>query len=531
MHTFSIRSALHRSRFQKLCGITLAVLALLALAAVSSGVAFANPPGFDQCANGSSGDTTCSQGWINGNLGNNKAKYFEGDSVPQRITFTGLSANTTYSVTIGWDIINSSVHAYDFLTTYNRTVTGADACTGTGATCATVNTLAIPNDSYLNACKTGQVSPQAYFGAYPPLSGQVFTFFGDVVNTVANPLSASAYSITTCPTASGTVQNTITVTFTTGSTGDTVVLAYATHVATSGSWASGNSAANISGSSYHNSLISCSSNIVGCGQRDNQMATNAVAPAPGFSTQVRLQSNDAAVPAPMNSISTGTQFYDSATITGQSASGSLGGTVTGTLAFFLCGPTLTVQPCTSGGTSLAVVGGSSISVTPPAVGSFRSVATSELVTGVYCFRLEFTSSGTNYSSFQATSTPGECVFVLSPTETHLQSFKAVAQAKFILVRWRTWSEMNVAGFNVWRSSTLDGTYEKLNAKLISSKNPGEMTGAHYTYRDRTALPGQKYFYKLEVVGGTSTLEWSDIVRANMLSGTPGDVPAPPSSVR
>lgn len=489
-----------------------ALSALLLLLSITGKIAYANPPGFDQCANSSSGGTTCSQGWINGNLGDNKAKYFEGDSVPQRITFSGLDPNTTYTITFGWDIINSGAHAYDFLTSYNRTITGADACTGTGAACGTVNTLAIPNDSYLNACATGQVSPQAYFGPYPPLAGQVFTFFGDVVNTVSNPLSASAYSQTTCPTASGTVQNTITLTFRTGATGGSVVLAYATHVATSGNWGSGNSAANISGSSYHNSLIACSNNISGCGQRDNQMATNAVAPAPAFATQIRLQATNAPVPAPYDSIATGTQFYDSATISGISASGGVGGTINGTLAFFMCGPTVTVTPCTTGGTSVAVQGGSSISVTPPTVGSFRTVATSAPTTGIYCFRMEFTSTGTNYSNFQATSTSGECVFALNPTASRLTSFSADARARYILLEWTSGAETDVLGFNVLRSTTRKGSYVPLNANPIPALHLGEPRGDDYQYKDKTAADGVKYFYKIEVLGAAGILERSDLVK-------------------
>ena len=104
---------------------------------------------------------------------------------------------------------------------------------------------------------------------------------------------------------------------------------------------------------------------------------------------------------------------------------------------------------------------------------------------------------------------------MSPTETHLQNFSGVARTKSVRLKWSTFSELNVAGFNIWRSTARNGTYEKLNVNLIPSANPGQLTGSNYVYRDKTVLPGTKYFYKLEVVGGTSTLEWSQIVRVRM----------------
>jgi hypothetical protein len=304
--------------------------------------------------------------------------------------------------------------------------------------------------------------------------------------------------------------------FTTGATGGTAVLAYAAHVASSGDWGSGNSAGNINGSSYHNRIIanSCSGNISGCGQRDNQMATNAVAPAPGFSTQVRLQATGAAVPTPPNSISYLSAFYDSATITAQSASGDLGGTVNGTIAFFMCGPTTSVQPCTSGGVSVAVQGSSTISVTPSTPGNFRTVPVSTAVgnVGVYCFRLEFTSSGTNYSDFSSSVTTGECVRVLNTTSARLGSFKTVARAKDVRVKWTTLNELDVMGFNILRSTDRFTGFAPLNAALIPANKLGMIGGDNYVFKDKTAVAGKVYFYKLQLVGGSGVLEESQVRR-------------------
>jgi len=42
-------------------------------------------PDLDQCANGSDGLTACAgSAWVNGNVNESKALYFEGDSLPYR---------------------------------------------------------------------------------------------------------------------------------------------------------------------------------------------------------------------------------------------------------------------------------------------------------------------------------------------------------------------------------------------------------------------------------------------------------------
>jgi hypothetical protein len=491
-------------------GLVVSVLCGLLILGVSTAYAAAGIS-FDQCANGTATPqgTTCVGGWINGNLQHNNSTYFEGDSVPQRATITGLSPNTTYSVTLGWSIIQGGKHSYDFLTSYNRTITGADACTGTGANCSSVTTIPIPDPGYLLACSTGQVSPQLYSGAYPPFSGQVFTFFGDVASA-----SAGTYTITTCPTASGNVHNAITVTFTTGSTGGTVVLTYGTHVASAGNWGYGNSASQISGSPYHATIDACV-NIGGCGSQDNQLQGAAVAPPPNLTTQVYYRTSSGIAPAPdptSGAISQGTHFFDRATISGQSASGDFGGTVNGTLTFYVC-QTSTVTPCVSGGT---LVSSTTVSVTPPATGTYDSSDVIPTSDGIYCFRAEFISSGTNYSNFIATSTAGECIRVSTPTALYLSSFKANGRAIGAKLKWTTANEMLVLGFNVWRSTTRDGVYTQVNPTMINAKHVGDPTmGDKYVYKDKSAKAGKTYFYKLEVVGTNGTLEWSDIKRVRI----------------
>ena len=90
-------------------------------------------PDLDQCQNGSLASpaaSACSAAnandWARGNLTESKAHYFEGaDSIPQRLVASGADAGTQYSVTIDYDTTKSAKHAFDYLTTYDRTVATA----------------------------------------------------------------------------------------------------------------------------------------------------------------------------------------------------------------------------------------------------------------------------------------------------------------------------------------------------------------------------------------------------------------------
>ena len=68
----------------------------------------------------------------------------------------------------------------------------------------------------------------------------------------------------------------------------------------------------------------------------------------------------------------------------------------------------------------------------------------------------------------------------------------------IEVLWETSSEIDVAGFNILRSTDEFGAYEEINPRLISPQGD-PVTGALYTYDDETVSPGLTYYYKLETV--------------------------------
>ncbi|MGH9661707.1 MAG: Kelch repeat-containing protein, partial [Bryobacteraceae bacterium] len=109
----------------------------------------------DQCANGSFASPTTTCDWVNGNLNATKAHYAEGESNAYRLRLTNLVPGENF-VTIEWDTTQSGKHALDYLTTYTRTVTGANPCLGVTG-CGTPTTFPIPLDTNILAAGVTQV--------------------------------------------------------------------------------------------------------------------------------------------------------------------------------------------------------------------------------------------------------------------------------------------------------------------------------------------------------------------------------------
>src|SRR5919198_5145670 len=108
--------------------VGLAVLAAAATLGVGSAAGANQAADLDQCANGTlASPQSCPPGWQNGDLNQNNSHYREGDSVPFRAVLTNLSLGS-HTLVVEYDTLDNGKHAYDYLTTYNRTVTGANPC-------------------------------------------------------------------------------------------------------------------------------------------------------------------------------------------------------------------------------------------------------------------------------------------------------------------------------------------------------------------------------------------------------------------
>jgi hypothetical protein len=68
----------------------------------------------------------------------------------------------------------------------------------------------------------------------------------------------------------------------------------------------------------------------------------------------------------------------------------------------------------------------------------------------------------------------------------------------VVVEWSTASELDTAGFNLYRSQSPEGPFTQINTDLIPA-SPDPLTGGSYKYEDRQAKAGLVYYYQLEGV--------------------------------
>ena len=115
-----------------------------------------------------------------------------------------------------------------------------------------------------------------------------------------------------------------------------------------------------------------------------------------------------------------------------------------------------------------------------------------------------TTQPTTTTSQPTTTTTQPTTSSVKSTTTTSQVFTVIALASFtgipgnreVMLVWVTESEIENAGFNIYRAETEDGIYVRLSASLIPAQGTAT-SGATYTYADRDVVNRRTYFYKLE----------------------------------
>ena len=342
--------------------VLVAALALLWVGFGPTSAHAANPAAdIEQCRNGAFGSPEQCTGsaWQNGNLGDSNSHYREGDSVPFRAVLTNLSTSGAHTVVIEYDTIDNGAHAYDYLTSYDRTETTAAPCSGVSP-CVPGTAGAIPVDPTIAFANPDSAQ----------VPGAISIWNGSVTSVVYGTADAAG-------------KRSVTVSFT--ATDSRVVLAWGGHIASQIDWGAGNSAGSISGSPYHMRLLDLDGD--GLGNMDRSLKASSVAPVPaGFSTQVSA-----------TSITLGQAVTDLATLSGPN------GPVSGNVSFFVCGPNLVSNPsCASGGSAV----GSAMGLVGGQATSPGFVPTQP---GKYCFRAEYAPDMfAQYSPSEHTNMTTEC---------------------------------------------------------------------------------------------------------------------------
>ncbi len=80
-----------------------------------------------------------------------------------------------------------------------------------------------------------------------------------------------------------------------------------------------------------------------------------------------------------------------------------------------------------------------------------------------------------------------------------------ARRSSVIVEWTTETEVDTIGFNLYRSESPDGPYEKVNEELIPAEGD-PLVGKRYVFTDTDVIAGRTYYYQLEdveVTGATN----------------------------
>ena len=77
-------------------------------------------------------------------------------------------------------------------------------------------------------------------------------------------------------------------------------------------------------------------------------------------------------------------------------------------------------------------------------------------------------------------------------------FSELSRRPQLVIKWETETEVNTAGFNLYRADNRDGPFERLNDVLVPAADD-PLAGGEYQFLDEDVEPGKVYFYRLEEV--------------------------------
>jgi len=120
------------------------------------------------------------------------------------------------------------------------------------------------------------------------------------------------------------------------------------------------------------------------------------------------------------------------------------------------------------------------------------------------------------NNFVLAGTHGRGVWRASadPTLVELVYFKAVGGLSEVALKWETATEIENAGFYLWRSRVKDGDYARITEQIIPGQG-GSTWGAEYSHVDAEVQYGRTYYYYLEDVSFSGESTFHGPVPANV----------------
>jgi len=99
----------------------------------------------------------------------------------------------------------------------------------------------------------------------------------------------------------------------------------------------------------------------------------------------------------------------------------------------------------------------------------------------------------------------------TPTDVRLANFTSLSLPQGIQLSWQTAQEIDLIGFNLYRSESQDGAQVQINPELIQALTPGQLQGNDYSFLDASAEVGKTYYYWVEWVGNRDTQLFGPLV--------------------
>ncbi|MXV75688.1 leucine-rich repeat domain-containing protein, partial [Candidatus Poribacteria bacterium] len=98
-----------------------------------------------------------------------------------------------------------------------------------------------------------------------------------------------------------------------------------------------------------------------------------------------------------------------------------------------------------------------------------------------------------------------------PLPATLTHFRAEHTDAGVILKWTTESELDNAGFYIYRSETKNGTFKAVNPTLIQGAGTTSERRT-YTWKDTTAKPNTVYYYRIEDISHAGTRKQLATVR-------------------
>jgi hypothetical protein len=117
-----------------------------------------------------------------------------------------------------------------------------------------------------------------------------------------------------------------------------------------------------------------------------------------------------------------------------------------------------------------------------------------------------------------------------PLPVTLLAFTASGGPNSVTLQWKTQSEVDMAGYNLYRSLGLQGPFDRINNILIPGQGSGPIQ-QEYQYQDEELIPGFHYYYQLAIVEVTGRENVNQQIVMGLPLGSGGTTAMPPEGAQ